>query len=261
MSVPGTEATFRRTRGTGALSHYSNPAQRDSNPGNKRRTIDRSTTTLIASEKRDAEPPCERRQTVILNSHAIGFLSDSPRRHFSLPPFTPFPSPLSLSLPPSLPVTAAPLAKSFPCFPFLFGLLMWCLECRREEGREGEGVSLRVRRSPFITSQHLCLSRNRRNFTLDNHLFMHSTTMQEYNPVGHQQETQQSKKKQLHKGGQRRLVASGLSPSLPSAASPRSGIVSVNEMGIRLESGTTRIHMVRARPDSFQFQLYSPSRL
>lgn len=59
------------------------------------------------------------------------------------------------------------------------------------------------------------------------------------------------------------LVARGISFSLSLLSLPPSvapGIVSVNEMGIRLESGT-RIHMVRARPESFQFQLYSPSRL
>lgn len=51
---------------------------------------------------------------------------------------------LSLCCPLSLPSSySSPLAKSFPRFPFLFGLLMWCLECRGEKGREGARVCRR----------------------------------------------------------------------------------------------------------------------
>lgn len=80
---------------------------------------------------------------------------------------------LSLSSPLSLPPSYSPShAKSFPRFPFLFGLLMWCLECRREgAGGEARGcvAETRITCSCFIASQLLLDSKKSIIFMLYHH--------------------------------------------------------------------------------------------
>lgn len=131
------------------------------------------------------------------STNESGFLNDSPRHLLPLPPSLLF---LSLSSPLSLPPCYSPShAKSFPRFPFLFGLLMWCLECRREgtgEGARGCVAETRVTRSCFIASQHPLDSEKSRTFMLDHHLHIHSYILQKNSIIRYKEKSQERKNKQ-----------------------------------------------------------------
>lgn len=125
-----------------------------------------------AKRERDARRGWAGRETVvILNTHTKAASSMTHHGASVSPSLTTLF--LSLSSPLSLPPSYSPShAKSFPRFPFLFGLLMWCLECRREgAGGEARGcvAETRITCSCFIASQLLRDSKKSRIFMLYHH--------------------------------------------------------------------------------------------